>query len=227
MAYGLSFETANGHAQIDSETTNTGLIVLASAASATGVTFDPSKEMLFARPSNASYTTETIAIEATGGQGYGASGTYNFVDTEGDPVTVKYIKAKWSNQLTASTSSYGVQVYNSDGDLAYDSGLYTGDGGVGIVTLNTAGTLSGYGLSGGANSRLTTDTPNTKYASMNGSFSDGGQTFFGYEFKRNTGSTTDHGIYWACHIYLNIYGGSQTITIANFTPKFSAEGGSV
>jgi len=226
MAYGISFETANGNVQIDSESTNTGLIVLASASSANSITFDPSQEMLFAKPSSTSYTTQFVALEPTSNQGYGASGTYSFIDSSGSAVNVSYIKAKWSNQLTASSSSYGIQIYNSDADLAYDSGLYTGDGGVGIISLNIAQSLSGYGSSAGANSRLTQDP--TKYASMNGSFADGDSTFIGYEFKRDTGSNTDHGIYWKSFIYLNIYyGGSITITLANFTPKFLAEGGSV
>jgi len=47
MTYGITFETANGNVQIDSDTTNTGLIVLSSAASSASVTFDPQKELVF------------------------------------------------------------------------------------------------------------------------------------------------------------------------------------
>ena len=71
MAYGISFETANGNVQIDSSTTNTGLIVIDAAASATSVTFDPQKELVFAKPSSTSYATQKLGLRAPANYGWG------------------------------------------------------------------------------------------------------------------------------------------------------------
>ena len=223
MSYGMSFETANGNVQIDSNTTNTGLIVLGASASATSVTFNPTEELVFAKPSSTSYTSQKLALRAPSGSNWNATGQYAFEDDVGNSVNTNYIKAKWSNEQTASSSGYGLQVYNSVGDLAYDSGLYTGDGGIGIIAFAAQQTLSGYGVSSGT-SRMSTDPD--KYYSMNSSFAVGNSnTFLGLEFNKNASSGAGVGVYWLSRINLGSFGG--IIYIANFTPRFVAEGGSV
>lgn len=224
MSYGISFETANGNVQIDSSTTNTGLIVISSAASATTVSFDPQKELLFAKPSSTTYTNQKLALRSPSNYIYGSSGTFTFEDASGNAVNTNYILAKWSNEQTASSSDYGIQVYNSDGDLAYDSGLYTGDGGIGIISYAAQQTLSGYGGSS-ATSRMSTDT--SKYYSMNGSFASGNSnTFLGLEFNKDASAGAGVGVYWWSIINLGSFFGGL-IYIPNFTPRFVAEGGSV
>jgi hypothetical protein len=224
MAYGISFETANGNVQIDSATTNTGLIVLSSSASATSVSFDPQKELVFAKPSSTSYATQKLALRAPANYTYGQPGTFTFEDNTGSSVTTNYILAKWSNEQTASTSSYGVRVFNSDGDLAFDSGLYTGAGGIGIISYAAQQTLSGYGQTS-TTSRMSTDTD--KYYSLNGSYAFGSSTtFLGLDFVKTATYSAGVGVYWHAKIDLGgTFGG--TIIIANFTPRFVAEGGSV
>jgi len=224
MGYGISFETANGNVQIDSDTTNTGLIVISSAASATTVSFDPQKELLFAKPASTTYTNQKLALRNPSSYIYGSSGTFTFEDASGNAVNTNYILAKWSNEQTASSSDYGIQVYNSDGDLAYDSGLYTGDGGIGIISYAAQQTLSGYGGSS-ATSRMSTDT--SKYYSMNGSFASGNSnTFLGLEFNKDASAGAGEGVYWWSIINLGSFFGG-IIYIPNFTPRFVAEGGSV
>jgi hypothetical protein len=223
MAYGISFETANGNVQIDSDTTNTGLIVLSSSASDTSVTFDPQKELVFAKPSSTSYATQKLALRAPANYTYGQPGTFTFEDNTGSSVNTNYILAKWSNEQTASTSSYGVRVFNSDGDLAFDSGLYTGAGGIGIISYAAQQTLSGYGQTS-TTSRMSTDTD--KYYSLNGSYAFGNSnTFLGLDFVKTTIYSAGAGVYWHAQIYLAGFGGF--ITLPNFTPRFVAEGGSV
>jgi len=224
MGYGISFETANGNVQIDSDTTNTGLIVISSAASATTVSFDPQKELLFAKPASTTYTNQKLALRNPSSYIYGSSGTFTFEDASGNAVNTNYILAKWSNEQTASSSDYGIQVYNSDGELAYDSGLYTGDGGIGIISYAAQQTLSGYGGSS-ATSRMSTDT--SKYYSMNGSFASGNSnTFLGLEFNKDANAGAGVGVYWWSIINLGSFFGG-IIYIPNFTPRFVAEGGSV
>lgn len=224
MGYGISFETANGNVQLDSDTTNTGLIVLSSSASATSVSFDPQKELVFAKPSSTSYATQKLALKAPANYTWGQPGTFTFEDNAGNTVNTNYILAKWSNEQTASTSSYGVRVFNSDGDLAFDSGLYTGAGGIGIISYAAQQTLSGYGQTS-TTSRMSTDTD--KYYSLNGSYAFGsGPTFLGLDFVKTATYSAGVGVYWHAQINLgSMFGG--TIIMANFTPRFVAEGGSV
>lgn len=223
MGYGISFETANGNTQIDSDTTNTGLIVLSASASATSVSFDPQKEFVFAKPSSTSYATQKLALRAPTSYVYGQPGTFTFEDNTGSSVNTNYILAKWSNEQTASTSSYGVRVFNSDGDLAFDSGLYTGAGGIGIISYAAQQTLSGYGQVS-TTSRMSTDTD--KYYSLNGSYAFGNSpTFLGLDFVKTATYSAGVGVYWHAQINLGSFGGN--VVMANFTPRFVAEGGSV
>ncbi len=232
MAYGISFETANGNVQIDSATTNTGLIVLDAAASSTTVTFDPQKELVFAKPASTTYTNQKVGIRYTQSYSWSGSGTFTFEEPDGTAVAMNYIVAKWSNEQTASSSGYGVQVYNSDGDLAFDSGLYTGDGGIGIIAFAVQQSLSGYGKFG-ITSRMSTDI--TKYYSMNGTYANGNDSvFFGLEFNNSTstaGGSGGLGVYWLSYFTNYTFSGGTFGTyssyLSNFSPRFIAEGGSV
>lgn len=229
MAYGINFETANGNVQIDSTTTNTGLIVLSGALSSQTVTFDQQKEFCFARPASTTYTGEIrIALSNTAGTG---TQTYYFEEPDGTRVNTNYIVGKWANEQVTSSGGYGIQIFNSDGELAYDSGLYTGDGGVGIVAFWTAWQLSGYG-STGTTSQLTTDP--TLFVNMNGTLGQASDyaTYFGYVFKKSAAGTPNSnsagpGIYWDSEVKFNIGFGYSTFVLGNFTPRFLAEGGSV
>jgi len=222
MAYGISYETPNGNVQIDSDTTNTGLIVISSAASAQSVSFDVTTEMCFAKPSSTTYTQQLVGLRLVNA----STNTYNFEDTTGNLVNTEYIIAKWSNELTTSNSGYGLQVFNVDGDLAYDSTLYTGNGGVGIVGYAPQQSLSGAGSS--STSSLVDSDPDLYY-NMNQTFATASASqFIGYDFVKDASIGQGIGTYWMAYlVFTGFNGGSQTISIANFTPRFVAEGGSV
>jgi|TARA_B110000259_G_C14018199_1_gene402099 hypothetical protein len=226
MAYGIRFDSANGKVQLDSATTNTGIIITDSAVSSQYVTFDQSKEFCFAKPAATSYSGEILmALRMTSGGasgGWNADQLYYFEKPDGTRVTANYIVGRWSNQITDTSTGYGIKIFNSDGDVAYNSKLYAGDGGFGILSFFPASSLSGEGPSGGSASRLTTDT--TKYVDMNGTFGSGDSSgFFGYSFKRGTGA----GIYYSSYITITVMGGNSVHTIGNFTPRFLGEAGSV
>mgnify|MGYP006073569859 CR=1 FL=1 len=228
MAYGINFVTANGNVQIDSTTTNTGLIVLSSALSSQSVTFDQQKEICFARPASTTYTGEVrLALSNVTGTG---TKTYYFEEPDGTRVNTNYIVGKWANEQIASSGGYGVQIFNSDGDLAYDTGLYTGDGGLGITAFWAAWQLSGYG-STGTTSKMTTDP--TLFVNMNGTLGQASEyaTYYGYVFKNSAAGTPNSnssgpGIYWEAVVRITVFGNSNFV-IGNFTPRFLAEGGSV
>ena len=219
MAYGIEMETANGNIQVSSGSTNSGLIVIESVASSYTVSFDPAKELVFAKPASTSYTTQNLGLSQQSGTG---TQTYTFKDAaySSTSVLANYIKAKWANEQTAGSSGYGVQVWNADGELGFDSSLYTGDGGFGIISMHGQQTLNGYGTSS-VGSRMTTAP--TYYVNMNGTFAFGSGTFIGYTFSR---AVSNPGIFWNSFIYIGALG-IGTITLPNFTPRFLGEGGSV
>jgi hypothetical protein len=232
MAYGINFETANGNVQIDSTTTNTGLIVLSSVASSQTVTFDQQKEFCFARPASTTYTGEIpIGLRSISGSETGIQ-AYYFEKPDGTKVNTNYIIGKWANEQVTSSGGYGVQIFNADGDLAYDSGLYTGDGGLGIVAFWPAGQLSGYG-STGTTSQMTTDY--TLFANMNGTYvtTDAVEgSYYVNIFKKSAAGIPDPssagpGIYWESIIRFDVGYGLSVFVVGNFTPRFLAEGGSV
>ena len=232
MAYGIIFETANGNVQIDSTTTNTGLIILSSVASSQTVTFDQNKEFCFARPASTTYTGEIkIALRSISGSSTGTQ-TYYFEEPDGTKINTNYILGKWANEQVSSSGGYGVQIFNVDGDLAYDSGLYTGDGGLGIVAFWPAGELSGYGSIGTA--RQMTDGY-TLFANMNGTAGEANSydgSYYGNVFKKSAAGTPESssggpGIYWESVIRFDVGYGLSVFVVPNFTPRFLAEGGSV
>jgi len=231
MAYGIIFETANGNVQIDSTTTNTGLIILSSVASSQTVTFDQSKEFCFARPASTTYTGEIkIALRSISGSSFGLQ-TYYFEEPDGTKVNTNYILGKWANEQISSSGGYGVQIFNAEGDLAYDSGLYTGDGGLGLVAFWPQGQLSGYG-SIGTTSQMTTDY--TLFANMNGTagLASSQESYYGNVFKKSAAGTPEPssggpGIYWESVIRFDVGYGLSVFVVSNFTPRFLAVGGSV
>ena len=132
MTYGIQIDTSNGNVQIDSNTNGKGLIVIDSgSASSLPSAVNLNEVFVFARPSTASgnnyLAVDRGTPDANGNQ------TVAFKKADGTALTVDYIVSKVSNAQTSSSSGYGVQVFNSDGDLAFDSGLFTGDGGFGVT----------------------------------------------------------------------------------------------
>ena len=222
MAYGITIENDNANIQIDSDTTNVGLVVLGGAASSTTVaSFNQSTQFLFAKPAG-TYAQQHVALTTTGS--WTAASSYTFIDEDGNSVAMDYLIATWADEASASTSGYGLQIYNSTGDLAYDSVLYTGYGGLGIVGVSKVFTLDGYGA-GSTGSRLTTDPD--QYVNMNGTYSTGADFFVGYVFRTAT-TNNGPGIYWDSYIDIDLqeYGIIRS-NYENFSPRYLAEGGSV
>ena len=132
MTYGIQIDTSNGNVQIDSNTNGKGLIVIDSgSASSLPSAVNLNEVFVFARPSTSS-GNNYLAVDR-GTPNANGEQTIAFKKSDGTALTVDYITAKVSNTQTASSSGYGLQVYNNEGDLAFDSGLFTGDGGFGVT----------------------------------------------------------------------------------------------
>ena len=142
MTYGIQIDSGNGNTQIDSNTNAKGLIVIDSGtATVTPRRINLNEELVFARPSTSS-GNNYLAIERGSADANGER-FLSFKRSDGTALNTDFIIAKVSNQQTASSSGYGVQVYNSEGDLAFDSGLFTGDGGFGVTDFLEAYSGSG------------------------------------------------------------------------------------
>jgi hypothetical protein len=220
MSYGIQILNGNGNAQIDSDTSNIGITVLSSAASSQTCTADLTYDLVFAKPV-ATSGSQTIAMDTTGNNT--SSSTHTFRNNAGTAINASFIVARASSGQTASSSGYGIQVYNEDGDLAFDTGFYNGNSGLGITVFEPSMSLNGdYDF-------LSNDL--SQYSLMNPTFpSNNSLNFFGYVYRHTTGTTSPYtsgpGIYNLSYVYINALGIGQ-IYFPNFGCLFLAKGGSV
>ena len=190
MAFGIRLETDSGRVQIDSDTPGSGILVT-NSGTGTSVPITPNtNELRFARPSNRTVTSE-IAFRLLSSTGL------SLVDSTGATVTCDWVTGVWANSTTvATTGDYGIQVNNSDGDLAFDSRAYNGNGGFGITNfvdnnMITAAANNDPNNGINLNTRISNDI--NAYYLMNPTFfqpalgSLSGPNFFGYVFRPATG----------------------------------------
>lgn len=220
--YGVAFYNGNGNVQIDSSTTNSGLIVTDHVSSATSATFTRATELCFAKPVSSTSNVTLGLYQSTSNSGsWSVDQTYEFRDRTGSSVSCEYYMGTFASSLSASGNKYGLQVYNTDGDLAYDSGLYSGnEGGIGITDFTAPGSFNGnYNF---------VSSDRTKYVLMNATyqFGSGYGNFVGWNYTgTSAGSLYSNGtgIYYLG--YLWIFNGQSYFP--NFSALFLAEGGSV
>ena len=224
MSYGIQIFSGNGNIQLDSTTSNSGLIVVDAAASSQTVNAILDEELVFAKPV-ATGSAVTIGWLAPNAHSYNpaVSTTFTFRNSYGTAINASYVKVRVASELTASTSGYGLQVYNVDGDLAFDSGLFNGDAGFGITDFVRGGDFNGnYNLLDSSTTAL------DKYCLMNPTYAVGGSSGFrGYIYKNTTSTTAPYtsgkGIYFLGYIIL--FGGSHFFP--NFGCILVGEGGAV
>ena len=222
MAYGLRFETPNGDVQIDSDTPNSGLIVIDRQTSGSISNVDLNNDWIFARPTGSGNTQ--ISMRNTSGNNYSFYAYNNLAIS-----SVEWIRARWANVNTAAAGGYGILIMNSDGDIAFDSNRLTGDGGVGI----TAHFPTGSGLGGNPTQLTTTPltTDRDQYVLMNNAintYTDANNfSYGGFHWQNSTSSSVGRGIHWVGFTSFEIVG-TFTNTFPILSPDvFFAEGGSV
>ena len=135
MSYGLQTFDASGRVQLDTtRASDSGMIVI-DAGTASTVNNVPSEARIFVniQPSNGnigfvahSYDDSTSTVSFFGT----ATSEEGPLD---QALSVNYIIAVPASTQTYSGNDYGLQCFNNDGDVLYDSRYLSGDGGFGIL----------------------------------------------------------------------------------------------
>ena len=227
MAYGVRFETPNGDLQIDSDTTNSGLIVIDSGTGGNISNVNLTTDWVFARPTGSGNTQ--IALRNTSGNNYSFY-AYNNVAIS----SVEWFIARWANVNTAPAGGYGIVIMNADGDIAFDSNRLTGDGGATITNHRpTFFHPGGRPVDLSTNTMvLTTDRSNFVLMNDTNSVFTNSTTFdyLGYHWQNSAGSSTLQGIHWVGYsesVLMTQFGNfPQNFSIGS-PETFFAEGGSV
>lgn len=113
MAYGVLVQADDATLQIDSNNPYSYLKVVANTSATTATV--ATNQLLFIKPT----TLNTI---------YGANivgTTYTFKNNSFTTVTLSYIICESSKNAAAIASGYGLQIYNSDSQLCFDSNIFT------------------------------------------------------------------------------------------------------
>ena len=208
MTYGILIKNLNGDVQIDTDTPGKGIIVRDSGTTSSSnrtLSFVANeKRLIFARPTNRTTGSEEIAWNPLGSDA--------FVDQAGNVTYCDYIVGIWADTVQGTPSGdYGLQLYNSDGELAFDSRLFNGNGGFGITSFIQPGTAP---AAAPFNSPISTDR--NKYYLMNHTFRSefaGNITYFGYLFQNQSGSAST-GVHWIGRQDIGGFGGGS---VTNYT----------
>ena len=222
MTYGIEIKSGNNTVQIDSSTTGTGLIVVDSGTS----TSTPSRvnldhDFVFIKPTATSGNNYVSVTRGTPN----SNGDYfvSFLNLSGNSVNCDFIIAKAASVQVQSSSGYGIQIFNSDGDLAFDSGLFTGDGGFGVTDFLDSFTATGnYDI-------MSTDV--SSFGSVNfmvqNSALDAGLIFVNDHSSHTSTNVNSNGIYYFGTFTINFGYGNQVNPLTNLSAIFIADTGSV
>ncbi len=223
MSYGIEIKNANDNVVIDSETSNTGFVIIDAGTSNSITSINLEEEFLFVKP-NATSGNYNIALHRTSGN-FGENQAITFRENSGSAISCDCVRGKFANTLTVSSGGYGLQIFNSEGDLAFDSGLYGGDGGFGITNYFPNQSMNG------AHNLMDTDT--SKYVLGNTLFGTSANSGFwiGVHYINSHTTTTQasaNGIYFNGYFTFSFMGGGGGQTpVNNIGAQFLGEGGSV
>jgi len=216
MGYGIEILSGNGNLQINSDYPDSGFIVTDKFSSTSTITYDRSKDLVFARPASGGGDVSAGLSSSTGT----GNVTRTFQTTSGTSVNMEVIKGRFCSELTASTG-YGLQIFNVDGDLAFDSGAYTGDGGFNVTEYVPKFQENGQGI---VTDPITTDA--RKFVNMDTTVIDNsGEGFYTYYRWKDDGS--NEGITFIQYFNITFELGTVASFLSNYNPIIIGEGGSV
>lgn len=214
MAYGISIEGGIGNFQINSDTSNIGFKVVNSGTSSDlpGTSAGLGGDKVFAiqyTPPSETVKNLFVNKQLTPWRVVEENGTFFSVDW----VELELFPA------TPVASGYGIQIFNKDGDLTFDSQNILNQGAT-FKEFATAASMSGDPAQ--ADGPL---TPNlSEYGTIQHSFI-AGNTYSGYRFANNFFS--QHGIYNLSYIEIDVFGSNVASYLPNLSDLFAIEIGSV
>jgi hypothetical protein len=214
MGYGISIEGGVGNFQINSDTSNIGFRVVASGTSSDlpGTTAGLGGDKLFAiRYTPPSGTVKNLFVNKQ-------VTPWTIVDENVTAVAVEWIELDLF-PATPIASGYGIQIFNKDGDLAFDSQNILNNGATFKEFANA------FTVSGDPSQAAGPLTPNlSEYATIAHSFI-GSDTYSGYRFANNFFS--QHGIYNLSYIIIDVFGSPAISYLPNLSDLFAIQTGSV
>ena len=161
MAHGLQVYTGSGATvvQIDSSTTirNYAPVITGSGSSisSTSFSYNPDRDLTFINVSVASGNFETVWAYVNGTYDSNGNltteddtlrfeGRTNSAAATGSSKTVSYFAFKNIQDAGSLSGTYGLQVYNSSNQLAFDSRQYTGGSNLSVLDYKPSNTYTGY-----------------------------------------------------------------------------------
>jgi hypothetical protein len=175
MAYGLLVNSGNNTVQIDSARPMCYLKPV-QIASGNAVTITDSDEFIFVKPPSFPNATRW-------GLNPVSTTVFN-ITSNGTQTSANYLTLRATSVGGASSTGYGLQVFNVDGNLAFDSGIFSGATGTSIPYLSKIIDING---AFGGNSVIYTGADYDQiYACVNGSISSGSVAIHSFTWDQAT-----------------------------------------
>ena len=215
MTYGISIQGGIANYQIDSDTSNIGFRVVNSGTSSaiTGSSGTVGNKLYAIQYTPPAGTFKNLYIKKS-------VAPWKIVDQNGVDFAANWVELELFSQATPSSTGYGIQIFNKDGILAFDSGNVLNNG---ATFKEYAETQTVSGDPSLASGPLTEDL--SEYATIAHAillFDEAGNTYSGYHFSNGSGGRT--GVY---HIFFVNVSGFGSYYIKNLCALFAIQLGSV
>jgi len=225
MTYGIEIKGGGDVLQIASNRIMSGFKISSLGAGSTipGTTanvFEP--KLILVKPSTpASGAKQEVYIDKR-------TTEWSVVDQTGASISVNYviIESFKNSNNTPTTGTYGIQIFDSSGDLAFDSAAVGTDG----VTLTSTADAASYSGDYLVDPAIITDL--TQYVLIDSSFytrsgNSGSEMGFIYANNYTIGSNTRNGIYFTGKFYFQIFEQLGSSYLPNPSQILTAKIGSV
>ena len=137
--YGLEIQNAAGNTVIDSTKTWKFMDVISKTTGSSVTGYNPSTDLVLVNFTSTSDNTYGATLSGTTlsfKSGVGSSAT-------GSSVSLKYVHLRTVNNQSTDSSTYGLEIYGSDGTLVFDSARLKNVGKMEPQRLYKAGTIEG------------------------------------------------------------------------------------
>jgi len=222
MTYGIEINGGGNVLQIGSNRVMSGFKISSLGAGSTipGTTANNfSPKIILVKPSTpASGAKQEVYINKQ-------TTPWSVVNENGTSITISYaiIESFKDSNNTPTTGTYGIQIFDANGDIAFDSGA-VGTDGITLTSSAEAGAFSGDYL---INGPLVTDL--SQYVSIETSFFSDNNFEYGFVYANNytIGSNTRNGIYYTGRFFFDIFGQLYSSYLTNMGQIYTAKVGSV